>query len=154
MPLAPPCLLGPRHIHPGCNTEEDYLRLQRDAITTGRKRYPNLVWSDPWISDAAVVPYVTGGLVQIRCGTTGCGNCPSVSLDWGIALCWDCGAIYKNLSIADVDRATDVLLCRPVMATRNWRISPVGELLPHETVEALIEQNIQAGDPVPTWGTP
>lgn len=153
MPLAPRCLLGPRHIHPGVNTAADYREQQQAAIDRGRAKYPNLEWPAPWrVEGLFPVVYVAGGMLQIRCATPGCGNCPSVSPEWRLALCWDCGAVYESLEIpADLDRAEQVLLCRPVLGTRNWRIASDGTLLPDETVDALITHNLEAGNPVPEW---
>lgn len=138
MPRAPRCLLGPRHVHPGVNTEADYRRRHLEAILKGRKKYPNLDWQNPWPTVARPPVYVSGGMVQIRCATPGCGNCPAVSPEWRLALCWDCGAIYEGLELPeDFDAIARLLVARPELSTRNW--------LPGETVEDLERENVEHG---------
>jgi len=152
MPMAPRCVLGPRHLHPGVQTEEDYRRCHAEAIAKGRKKYPNLDWRDPWLTVIRPPVYVTHGMAQIRCATPGCGNCPSVSLEWRLALCWDCGAVYEGVEVpADFALAEAVLVCRPSLATRNWRVAQDGGIDETEAVEDLLVQNRAAGDPVPEW---
>lgn len=136
MPLLPHCLLGPRHIHPGVHSEADYRRAHAEAIKQGRRKYPNLVWHDPWSATVRPPVFVAGGLVQIRCVTPGCGNCPSVSPDWRVALCWDCGAVYEQLEISAEFAAIErLLVARPEVATRNW--------LPGETIADLARENAE-----------
>ena len=56
MPLAPTCLMGPRHVHPAVSTEADYRAAQRNAIAKGRAKYPNLEWPDPWPATVRPAP--------------------------------------------------------------------------------------------------
>ena len=143
MPIAPHTILGPRHIHPGVRTEADYRRTQIMYIARARAKFPNLIWRDPWVADVRPAVYITAGMWQICCATPGCGNCPSVSSDWRLACCWDCGAVYEGLDMpADAERAVEVLLCRPVVASRNWT---------GESVDDLVNENRAHGDPVPAW---
>ena len=138
MPLPPKCLLGPRHLHPGVNTEADYRRAHRDAIARGRARYPNLEWPEPWLALFAPSAFVAGGMWQLRCATVGCTNCPSVSPEWRLALCWDCGAVYERVPLpVDIEAIERVLMRRPDVSSRNW--------LPTETVEDLVRENAEHG---------
>lgn len=140
MPLAPTCLMGPRHIHPLVNTASDYAQRQIEAIRDGRAKYPNLPWRDPidYVGHS-VFAYVTGGMWQVPCA---CGNRPSVSPEWKIARCFDCGFVYREHVIAlpsshEVSEIERLLVLRPHLATRNW--------LPTETVADLRAENAAFG---------
>lgn len=136
MPMPPKTLLGPHHLHPRVKTESDYREKQREAMRRGRLKYPNLDWPDPWRYEGGSLPsvYLSGGMWQIHCATVGCGNRPSASPLWRLALCFECGAIYEGLvfppNVRGIERA---LLARPIPANRNW--------LPHETVDDLQREN-------------
>jgi hypothetical protein len=80
--------------------------------------------------------FVAGGRWQLRCTTPECGNCPAVQPEWGLALCWDCGAIYEGLSVPDAEAIERVLL-RRLMVHRNW--------MPPETVADLERENLAHG---------
>ncbi len=135
MALVPNCLMGPRHVHPNVNTAEDYRQRHEAAIRKGRQMYPNLPWRDPWrVTGPLPDVFVAGGMWQLRCG---CGNCPSVSPEWGVARCWDCGAVYEGIVIPRAAAIERVLLRRPVLSTRNWA--------PGETVADLERENAEHG---------
>lgn len=137
MAFLPKCLLGPHHVHPGVNTERQYRLAQAKAIRDGQERYQNLEWRQPWLYlGAAPEVIVSGGRWLIRCATPECGNYPSASPEWRLALCYDCGAIYEGLifpdDIAEIER---LLLLRPTLSTRN--------LLPTDTVAQLERENAE-----------
>lgn len=143
MPLLPKCLLGPRHLHPGVNSSEDYRRRQYEVLAKGRARYPHLIWPDPF--PAAVVPpvMVADGAWKVRCVTPDCEEFPIASLEWRVARCLNCGAVYEGLVFPeDASEIERVLVNRPHMATRNWNWPTPGE-----TVESLRAENRAHGDP-------
>lgn len=76
-------------------------------------------------------------------------DCPScnagiaIEPEWGVACCFSCGAVYRNLVVPTPDdRAAieEVLLARPFAPIRTW--------LPTESVEDLQAQNLARGLPV------
>lgn len=137
MPLVPDYLLGPHHVHPGVNTEADYRRQQAETIARGRALYQNLPWRDPWRWTGSLPSVrVAQGAWQIECAT-GCGNFPSVSPEWGIALCYDCGAVYEDIMIPEAAEIERLLVRRQRLANRNW--------LPGETVADLARGNAAHG---------
>jgi hypothetical protein len=138
MPRAPKCLLGPRHVHPRVNSEAEYRRRQAEAIAKGRALYPNLEWSDPWLAERGRLARIVGGAWQLPCATPGCRNCPSVSPEWLLALCWDCGAVYEDVALPEERASIERLLLRRLdLASRNW--------LPGETAEDLERENLAHG---------
>ena len=129
-------LLEAKHLHRRVRTEADYRARHLEALNRFNWEYPHLRRLSPWVTISKPPIYVTESLVQIRCATPGCYNAPAVSIEWRLALCWDCGAVYEGLEVPpkwpDVSR---VLLARPDPATRNW--------LPGETVDGLIRENAE-----------
>ena len=60
---------------------------------------------------------------------------------WGIACCFECGAIYEGLTLSeDAAEITRILELRPKLSQRNW--------LPTETLADLQAQNIEIGVPI------
>ena len=140
MPIAlpPPCLLGPAHLHPFVTDEQSYLARHRLAFLEAKQMFPALAWPTPWISEVRPALTVRQGIWKIACATLGCLNHPVVSVEWRLALCWDCGAIYERLLIpADIEAIERVLLQRPVPETRNWWLD--------ETLADLIAENAAQG---------
>ena len=65
-----------------------------------------------WLRPGGERPaYVSGGCWVVRCG---CGNAPSASHAWGLAICLECGAEYVPVFPKDRARAEAVLLRRPL----------------------------------------
>ena len=165
MPLAPPFLLGPHHLHARVRTVADYRARQAQHLAGVRAAHSNLSIREPWVysescaacggnvDDGACVVcaapveptpavFVAGGMWQLRCG---CGNCPLVSVDWRVALCYECGACYEDLAIpAEAAAIETVLILRPKAGNRNW--------LPGETLDTLRAENRAHGLPDGTEG--
>lgn len=132
MPLLPDCLLGAKHVHAHVRTEADYRARHLEAMRRAVAMYPNLDCRLPWRPETQPAVFVAGGFWQVRCVTPGCGNYPAVQPEWGLALCWDCGAVYDGLQVPDATDIERVLMRRP-MVHRNW-IQP-------ETVADLEREN-------------
>ena len=134
-------ILGPRHVHPGVNTPADYRRAHVNALEQGRRQYPNLDWPSPWRSVARTRVIVAGGAWQVPCATSDCVNFPAYDPEWGIACCWECGAVYELAPPEEWREAERVLVNRPARALRNWNWPAL------ETIEMLRAQNREQGDP-------
>jgi hypothetical protein len=78
--------------------------------------------------------WIAGGKWIVTCT---CGNAPSVSPEWNIARCLECGAYYQNIVWPeDMAMIESLLLVRPAIQ-RTWRVG--------ETTDQLIEENTEAG---------
>lgn len=135
-------ILRPWHLHPHVSTPEDYRREQARAIDAKRDAFPNIPWSAPWAYDGPARPVkVSDSMWQLVCG---CGNCPMFDPEWELACCYTCGAIFTQAPPAMWRAVERVLLCRPKVQTRHW-LPSLGE-----TLDTLMAENRQHGDPVPT----
>ncbi|MGE0464598.1 MAG: hypothetical protein AB7Q16_24790 [Vicinamibacterales bacterium] len=136
MSLAPRCLKSARHVHPGVRTPAEYHARQAQAITEGRRLYPELPWRDPWHSLERPPVFVSGGKWLIECA---CGNCPAVAPEWeGLACCYECGAVYTGLVLPpEADEIERLLVARPRLGNRNW--------VPGEPLELLRLENRMHG---------
>jgi hypothetical protein len=130
-------IVGPRECH-AVRTAAEYHALQRDVLRrfVAQGLAPGALAPHP--STTYPAPYVSTGRWVLDCP---CGNAPSVSVAWNLALCLECGAVYTGLTfLADRERIEALLLKRR-RQHRNWK--------PPETVADLIRQNLVAGDPIP-----
>ena len=119
MPLAYRRIGGPKEAH-GVKTAEDYRTKQAEHIAACRQALPDREWRTPWIF-AGTHPQavVNWGRWVVECP---CGNCPSASDEWNLALCFECGAIYNAVSFPDHrDEISRALMTRPRMEDRCWR---------------------------------
>lgn len=119
------------------STPTEYLAIAQSQIDTMRQRRPALVWPDLHLVETGPhdPPQVRQGRWLVGCA---CGNWPHYDPDWQMAVCLECAAVYTK--VAPPDRWQDaetVLMRRPDYQTRNW--------LPHESVEALVQENAQHG---------
>lgn len=80
-------------------------------------------------------------------------DCPScnagvaIEPEWGIACCFSCGAVFRNIVVPDAEtreQIEDALLARPFAPVRTW--------LPTESVADLHEQNLVRGLPIRPMG--
>lgn len=126
-------ITGPLHAH-GVRTAEDYRAKQAAHIADLMTARPNGPWGAPHAVAAPVDGYVNGGRWLVRCP---CGNTPSASPEWGVACCFECGAVYTVAFPDDRDAIESILVKRPVMRTRNW--------IPGETVADLDAENVAHG---------
>lgn len=99
-----------------------------------------------WLRPAGERPaYVSGGCWVVRCD---CGNAPSASFAWRLAICLECGAAYTPTFPRDRARAEVVLLRRPVehrhyvpaAAARHLGLAHDGE-----TAAGLLRENRARG---------
>jgi hypothetical protein len=128
----------------GCSTPDAYAAYQQGIIATNRANRPTMNWREPFEADSAgVAAQISGGKWVAICPA--CSNAPIFDPDWRIARCCQCGAVYRISPPDRWDTAELVLMARPDMAQRNWTPDT-------ETIEDLIRQNLEAGDPagVPT----
>lgn len=138
-------ILRPSDTLAGVTTKMDYYVMQRALIQQGREKLPRLNWLDPWEVIEAVQPYVNWGRWMVKCA---CGNCPLFSPEWMCALCFECGAKYHLFDLPEAQTLIEVervLLLRPQLSTRNWRVPGQRP----ESVEDLVIENVEHGDPVP-----
>ena len=122
--MGPNQILGPRHIHPGVRTPEQYVAWHAQKIAELQAAYPNMGFRSPWPYVGALPPIgISGGKSVIRCAT-GCGNFPSVGTEpgWdGLACCVDCGAVYTGLVIpAQWEEICGAIVRRPGRSDRHF----------------------------------
>jgi hypothetical protein len=127
-------LLTPLHVH-GARTADEYRALQRRVISNGKAQRPALGWREPWVVPGGREAFVSGGKWIVSCD---CGNGPSADPTWTIACCFECGAVYEDVSFpADAAEIERLLLARAKVGTRHWRVS--------ETAADLARENAQHG---------
>lgn len=124
---------SPRTAH-GVDSEKAYRLAQERALSILITLHPHLEARMPWSTEQAAMPFVSGGRWVLRCE---CKNAPSYSPEWGVARCFECGAVFRVNPPESWREIERVLLKRPEMRTRHW--------LPTETVETLIAENIAHG---------
>lgn len=127
-------LLGPidGHAHQGVSSPETY----RAACRRYRGERTHEARPDEWAALGA--PHVSHGQWFVDCG---CGNGCSLSVDWRLACCFLCGAIYNGVSLPEESEAIErVLAARSDAKHRNYRAP--------ETVDDLITENEIHGVPV------
>ena len=131
MSFWPKTIMGPLYVH-GARTECEYADLQARAIAVGRAVRPALNWRDPWVVDSPQQAFVSGGKWLVRCS---CRNAPSASIEWSIARCFECGAVYTNIEWPDNAIEIERVLClRPHPSNRAW--------IAGETVDDLKDENV------------
>lgn len=129
---APTIITGPLFAH-GVRTPEEYLARQREFIAQMRAAHPAYRWLDPWDAIGRPAAFISGGRWVLMCA---CGNAASVDPDWRLAACFECGAIYRSIELpADRAAIEAVLLRRPEMRTRNWRLPETLAFLEAENEE-------------------
>lgn len=74
--------------------------------------------------------FVSQGRWVINCT---CGNGPSASPEWELAVCLECGKVWQPVFPDRRELLETVLLSRERMANRNWE--------PAESVDALLIEN-------------
>lgn len=134
MMRTPSIITGPLHAH-GARSPEEYLLMQARHVDQLRRAYPQHGWREPWTYVGEVVAWISGGRWVITCE---CGNAPSASVDWNLAACFECGAIYRDVKFPDDrERLEQLLLARPNRQNRHW--------LPRETAADLADENRRHG---------
>ena len=128
----------PLHQH-NAETPGAYEIIQRLSFIDGKRKFPFLEWPEPHEMSSELHAEINHGCWIVRCP---CGNAPSAHPLWCLACCFECGAVYRHVVVPEDWRATEqVLLCRPLMAQRNWTI---------ETLDQLYTENRVHGDPLPS----
>lgn len=137
-----PFITGPAegHAHQGVRSPKQYLAVQ--AREVARVRAAGLDDAVPHAATAreraeASVPHINHGQWKLRCA---CGNAPSVSVEWDLACCFECGAIYRDLAFPPNRSAIEAVLLKRPRQARNWT---------DETVAQLAAENRAHGDEVP-----
>lgn len=96
--------------------------------------------------------YISDGRWVVDCPNFPCRNGPSASPEWGIAVCFECGAVITPVFPDDLAAAEDVLLARIDPLARHFfpdeRIAHRKGLVRAETVKDLEKENRAAGLPV------
>ena len=92
-------IIGPKegHAHQGVKTADDYLRVQAGYLASNRAAgVDDAVPHEATDRERAQAsaPYVNLGQWVMNCA---CNNAPSVSFEWDLACCLECGAIYRSL---------------------------------------------------------
>lgn len=123
----------PREAH-GVDTVEKYFALANSIRSKGMSVLPTRTWL-PFRDVLHAVPEINCGRWIVRCE---CGNCPSASPEWDLAICLECFAVYKDIEFPEDYRDLETILMeRPKMLNRNW--------FPIETAADLLTQNIANG---------
>jgi len=130
-------ITGPPQCH-GVKTAQGYLDMQKRILLEIKKAGvgPGNLPHEATIEEElrTSLPFISAGAWKIMCG---CNNAPSVSFEWDLACCFECGAIYHHLPIPlDKDKIEKILLYR-IKRYRNWN---------SESIDILIEQNKERGD--------
>lgn len=88
--------------------------------------------------------YVSHGVWVCQCV---CGNGCSAHPEWGIAVCFECGALYRPIFPKDRAVGEAALVARPDQRTRNWfphdEVARRHGLGKGETVASLERENRQ-----------
>src|SRR5688572_6941155 len=138
-----PHIIGPKegHAHQRVTSPDTYLAAQAKHLAMNRAAgaddaVPHEATAEERAQASA--PYINSRQWLMTCA---CGNAPSVSVDWDLACCFECGAIYRGLTSPE-DRATiEAVLVKRKPRARNSA--------PPETRADLIAQNRANGDEVP-----
>jgi hypothetical protein len=101
-----------------------------------------------------VTAYVSHGRWVVQCG---CGNCPSAhpggAPGWPepVAVCVECGAVFRPTFAESVEDVEAVLLARPEIRTRDYyptkEIAQRHGVEARDTLAALKKQNTDHGHP-------
>lgn len=136
-------IIGPIEGHAAdrVKTPDDYLRVQAAYLKHNRDHSVDVAVPHEATAEelaAASAPFINLGQWCLLCA---CNNAPSVSFEWDLACCFECGAIYRNLT-PPVERARlELVLVERGRRGRNWDQS--------ETLADVIDQNLAEGDAVP-----
>ncbi len=94
--------------------------------------------------------YISDGRWVCDCD---CGNCPSASPEWGIAICFECGSVWRPIIPREAEAAELVLLERPNPRNRHYlpaeRPAVRKGLMRAETLDDIKNENVSHGLPVP-----
>ena len=136
-------IIGPAEGHAAqrVTSPERYLAVQAQYLKNNRDHgVDDSVPHDatPEEIAAASAPYISVGQWVMDCA---CKNAPSVSIEWDLACCFECGAIYRSLPFPPDRAAIESVLLQRIRRARNWT--------PAETLADLIAQNLANGDEVP-----
>lgn len=117
--LTPNFILTARHIHANVKSERDYRAQQARYLAKFCESYPNMPQPKARIVTPHPPAFVSGGRWLVECA---CGNCPAIEPTYnGLALCYECGAIYEGVELpADAAAIEQALVARPNMADRYW----------------------------------
>lgn len=126
-PTPPRRIKRPRQLH-GVRSLQEY---KLAAIMFGDA---NDLFAQLWEPEIRPRAYVSHGEWKCDCP---CGNWPIADPDWGVAICFQCGALYRPTFPPNVAEIEAILLKRPSTANQNW--------LPEETALELEAENIVHG---------
>ena len=126
-------LYGPQNVFHQVRSPQDYEQLHLRALDNARRRLlkPDL---RHYVSPVRQAVYINHGRIVVLCQ---CQAAVSVSREWNIGRCLECGAIHNDPIWPDnFDEVESALIVRPY-PFRNWR--------PGETVEQLLLDNVTFG---------
>lgn len=86
----------PRQAH-GAKTPQEYLNRATSYRRSMGKRMG--VPTDMHDDMAAIFAYVSSGRWVVNCQTPGCNNGPSADPEWRLAVCYECGTVYRNVVV-------------------------------------------------------
>lgn len=130
-------ILSPREYHNARSLAE--LRRKHQAFLSRKRRAGHRVAHH--VMPMPVVARIDHGSWVADCP---CGAGMAVEPDWGVALCFGCGAEHSITLPEASDRETleALLLARPHMKNRNWH--------PSESLTSIRNENTQFGLPAVT----
>lgn len=143
MPRTYDYIIGPAegHAHQQVTSPERYLQVQAEYLA--RNRAAGVDDALPHEATEAErakasAPYVNLGQWVMNCA---CHNAPSVSFEWDLACCLECGAIYRQLPVPRERVRIERVLLKRARRGRNWDH--------REQLSDVIAQNLEQGDAIP-----
>lgn len=129
----------PQQAH-GVKSEQEYRQAARRFLL--KHGLPPILTE----RDERPVAYVSDGRWVCDCD---CGNGPSVSPEWGLAVCFECGSVWRPMLPEEWEEVERLLLARPHPRLRHFFPS-VGVALGKgrmqtETVDDLAAENTAMG---------
>ncbi len=143
----------PREAH-GVNSPEEYMQRAKEFLLRHGQRPTLRERQGP-----QPTAYVSDGRWVCDCD---CGNGPSVDPEWRLAVCFECGSVWRPVIPARYREAEQLLLARPDVRNRHWfpdrKAAARAGLTRPETLEDLRRDNqlmgILEGPPSPEISEP
>jgi len=139
-------IIGPRQVH-NVTTAQVYLLAQLRQIRATVQRGLQPEGTVPHVVTPAPKPYIGHRGWMLICS---CNGGVSVSVEWDLACCFECGALYAGLEFPANREEIEALLLQRPERFRLWNPPAAVKNSPEpETVSSLVVENLKYGWPVP-----